>query len=274
MKKKLTDEQLKLAAQLKQERAEIRKQAVTDTIEMVLDRCAIEKEREYFRTLLGDLVNNSVIPLNLLLDLPIPAVDANKSRFDQIYDAVMTIAFPNYNQSTLKKMLGFWAEDKEKANVKIWRAVFPEKYEISHVLIRATSYQEAFGRACDYACRVSLRMYHKIPADLTIRVMFVSERAMRRKLRLRWENRLIKRFKNQFEARKFTPKEIAGARQAGLGSPKQPQYATARYAEWRDLLHLRRVNGVTKLTEIEHEVTNFQCKKRKSNKIKKKLVLP
>jgi hypothetical protein len=224
---------------------------ISKAIEACLQRFTQKKERDYFRSLLTDLIRNNIIPLSLLNTFPVLAVQAGKTRFDQVYDAVMAIAFPGYRIETLQRMLGPAAEIRK--DTKIWRAVFPERFGLSHVFLRADDYQHAFALACDYACRVSLQMFRHIPADLTIRVMFVSEKAIRRKLDMRWANRVQKRKLLQLVGRKYSSQEIAGARTAGLGKHSNPQYQIIRYIERKDRDYLMKQN-IIKTSEVESEV--------------------
>jgi len=158
--------------------------SLEDRIEACVRRMASPKERPYFRAMLADLLENNALPLDLLERIPEPPDEVGKTRFDQLYDAAMSLVFPGYREETLGRLLGPTAEDRERA--KIWRAMFPSKFGLSHVLLRAPTFQEAFALSCDYACRMSLRIYRRIPADLTVRVQFVSERAVRRMLDIRW----------------------------------------------------------------------------------------
>lgn len=225
---------------------------IVSTIERYLKRISGPKDRSYFRGLLDKIIKNNTIPIELLDTIPISVIDANKTRFDQLYDAALCLAFPKYRDITLAKLLGPNADDKN--DVKIWRVMTPDKFKISHVLIRAESYQQAFALGCDYACRMSLRIYGKIPTDLTIRVQFVSEKAIRRMLDLRWANRVQKRKQLQLIGREYTSKEIAGARLAAVGHPNQSDYSIAKYAENKDLKHLLSKKGILRISSIESEI--------------------
>ena len=222
---------------------------VQKAIEDCLKRACSPKERPQWREFLKDLVRNNAIPLELLTDLPIPASIAPRTRFDQIYAASMALAFPGYRKTTLRALLGPWDSIR---GVKVWRAVFPEKFGMAHVLIRAPSFQEAFARACDYACRASLRLWRKIPVDLTVRVMFMGEKALRRHLGLRWANRVHKRKELQLVGREFTPRQLNGARIAALGPHDDPGYAIMKYSEFKDLSKVRQ-GGAVRRSEVESE---------------------
>src|SRR5271157_1914851 len=141
-----------------------------------LKRLRCGKDAPYFRSLLEAMVYQGVIPEDLLKTLPVPAQNGGKTRFDQLYGAAMSLIFPEYREETLRRFLGPGAPIEEE---KVWRICFPEKFRVAHVFMRAGSFQQAFALGCDYACRLSLRVFGTIPADLTIRVMFVSERALR-----------------------------------------------------------------------------------------------
>ncbi len=219
-------------------------------IEKALKRCGSHKDKDYFRSILKDLIQNNSIPVELLQSLPVNAGEVGKTRFDQIFDAAMILAFPDYREETLKQFLG---ETFDK-DMRVWRVVLPEKFNITHVFIRAKSYQDAFALACDYACRVSLRLYRKIPTDLTVRVMFITEKALRRHLGMRWANRVKKRKQLQLNGREFTAKQVNGARIAALGHfSNDSNRSIAKYAEVRDLVRVRQRAGLVKLSAVELE---------------------
>jgi hypothetical protein len=161
----------------------------------------------------------------------------------------MHLTFPEYKESTLERLLGV----PTKSPTKIWRVVIPDKYEVSSVLIRADSYPQAFARACDYACRMSLRIHQRIPNDLTIRVVFMSEKALRRYLDIRWANRVKKRKQFQLEGREFTSKQINGARLVALGDPNDPYHQIIKYSELKDLQRIRESSNKVRVSEVESE---------------------
>jgi hypothetical protein len=218
-------------------------------IEECLKRMSAKKEAPYFRHLLTELIQNQAIPIKLLEQIPIPPGESGKTRFDQLYDASMALVFPGYRAATLEKLFG----GEEFKGGKIWRVLLPEKFKMVHVLIRAKNFQEAFAFGCDYACRASLRMFGSIPVDLTIRVVFMSERAIGRMLDLRWANRNNRRQKLKLVGRELTEKQINGARLIALGHPKDPKYSVAKYADKKDLDKVRKYKGLTRYSMIEHE---------------------
>lgn len=222
---------------------------IQKAVEDCLKRACSRKEAPHWREFLKDLVRNNAIPLELLTDLPIPASVAPRTRFDQIYAASMALAFPGYRKATLRALLGPWEGTR---GVKVWRVIFPEKFGMAHVLIRASSFQEAFSRACDYACRASVRLWRRVPVDLTVRVMFMGEKALRRHLGLRWANRVHKRKELQLVGREFTPRQLNGARIAALGPHGDPEYAIMKYSEFKDLDKIRH-NGKVRRSEVESE---------------------
>lgn len=222
------------------------------TIDDAIKRMAGPAEAAYFRPLLEELVRNNTIPVELLNFIPVRPVDANKTKFDQLYDAAMSLVFPSYRPETLQGLIGPHAE--VYPGLKVWRVALPEKFGVSHVLLRADSFQQAFALGCDYACRMHLRIFKKIPVDLTVRVMFMSERAIRRKIDIRWANRVVKRKQLQLETRVYTAKEMVGARNSALGRLKDQSYSIARYVETEDLKYLRQRTSVTKTSAVENEV--------------------
>jgi hypothetical protein len=225
---------------------------IIELISKCLKRISGPKDRSYFKQFLERIVENNVIPIELLETIPKSVISAKKTRFDQIYDTVTYLVFPKYRKETLKKLLGPELEIKD--DIKIWRVLLPDKFKISHVLIRANSYQQAFALGCDYACRMSLRMYGKIPTDLTIRVQFVSEKAIRRMLELRWANRVHKRKQLQLIGREYSSKEIVGARLAAVGHPIQSCYSIAKYAENKDLKKLLCKEEILRISSVETEI--------------------
>lgn len=222
---------------------------INRAIDECLKRFGTKKDAPYFRVLLQELIQNQTIPIDLLKSIPVRAQEAGKTRFDQLYDAAVALVFPGYRKDTLVRLLG---EDYEKGT-KVWRVLLPAKFDIAHVLIRAESFEQAFARGCDYACRMSLRKHGRIPVDLTLRVMFVSERALRRYLDMRWASRTHKRKQLKLVGRDLTPKQIHGARLAALGTPSQPHYKIARYAEQKDLQRVRETKGLIRESAIEAE---------------------
>ncbi len=225
--------------------------SMEEWIEMALDRFTTEKDREYFRALLTDIITKNQAPLELLNEVPDDARRIGKTRFDQIYDALINIAFPPYSTSVLKLLLGT-AENKE---VRVWRVSLPERYKVGNTLIRAYSYQDAYALACDYACRIHLRLFHEIPKDLTIRVQYMSNTALAKFLRAR---HLIRNHKSQVYrsglSREFTPTQVLGARTAALGhSHQDPQRKLAIYIDNKDMMKARLYQGMLRMVNVELE---------------------
>lgn len=221
-----------------------------EKISKAIERCGSKKDAKYFKEILEDLIKNNAIPVALLDSIPVNSGECGKTRFDQIFDAAMFLAFPQYREETLKAFLANISD----YDIKIWRVILPEKFKITHVFIRAKSYQEAFSMACDYVCRVHLRLYRQIPTDLTIRVMFIGEKALRRHLGMRWANRVRKRKTLQLKSREFTQKQVHGARIVALGhAQSDPRRSIAKYAEIRDLVRVRQKAGLVRMSTVELE---------------------
>lgn len=220
-----------------------------EALEKKLQEVTNETDREYFRTIIMDMLRNNVLPEGLLEHVPVPASVAGKTRFDQLYDAASSVAFPGYSPAVLERLLG----PDGDPDMKVWRVMLPRDFGIRHCIIRARTYQEAFGFACDYACRMSLRLYRRIPSDMTIRVQFVSDRALRRTLDIRWRNRTRKRQELNVEGRVFTQKDVQGARLAALGRPGTMEYRLAWYADRQDLLKIRRHKDQIRCSVVEYE---------------------
>lgn len=224
-------------------------QELRDAVERCIERVAGPKEATYLRVWLLELVRNHAIPISLLEYLPVSAREAGKTRFDQIYDAAMALVFPGYTKSTLERLLG----PSPRKDVKIWRVILPEKFKVAHVLIRAESFQQAFALGCDYACRTSLRTHGKVPIDMTVRVIYMTERALRRYLDLRWANRTSRRRKLKLEGRELTQRQLNGVRLFALGSSRSPHYSVARYCEHKDLDRIRLSKNLTRESAVESE---------------------
>jgi len=210
------------------------------------------KEKQYLASLLYAMVMNNAIPMGILDSVPASPSETGKTRFEQLYDAAMSVAFPGYRPETLERLLGPGAAISE--HTKVWRVIVPPRFKLAHVLIRADSFQEAFALACDYACRASLRVHGRIPADLTVRVMFVTEKAIRRRLDMRWANRVNKRRQLQLVGRVYSPKETHGARIAALGPPTDPRFRLAKYVETKDLGKIMKALGLARVSSVESEV--------------------
>jgi len=221
-------------------------------IEKCVKRFRGIKEKQYIAALLKLMLMNNSIPIELIDSIPASPSETGKTRFEQLYDAAMEVAFPGYRSETLEKLLGPNAHITEQT--KIWRVVLPPRFKLAHVLVRADSYQEAFALACDYACRASLRIHGKIPSDLTVRVMFVTEKAIRRRLDMRWANRVNKRRQLQLVGRMYSSKEIQGARLAAFGYPSNPNFRLARYVEMKDLGKISKQKKLVRVSSVESEV--------------------
>jgi hypothetical protein len=219
-------------------------------INRCLKRLRSGKDAPYFRSLLEAMVYQGVIPLDLLGTVPLPAQEAGKTRFDQLYAAAMTLVFPDYREETLRRFLG---PDAKADEGKIWRICFPEKFNLAHIFMRAETFQQAFALGCDYACRLSMRVFATIPADLTIRVMFVSERSLRRFLDMRWASKTHVRMQLKLVGREFTPRMLQGARLAALGRPSDPMHSIAKYAEIKDLGKIRKSKKLMRMSSVESE---------------------
>lgn len=233
---------------------EVDEERIETAINKCLKRFRGSKEKQYLAYLLRLMLVNNAIPVELIELIPTSPAETGKTRFEQLYDAAMSVAFPGYRQETLERLLGPKVSVTE--STKIWRVILPPKFKLAHVLIRAESYQEAFALGCDYACRASLRIHGKIPPDLTIRVMFVTEKAIRRKLDMRWANRVNKRRQLQLVGRVYSPKEIQGARLAAFGYPSHPHFQVARYLEMKDLGKIMKAKNIVRVSSVESEVFN------------------
>ena len=230
----------------------INMQAVNEAVEKVVKKFRGPNEKQYIAALLRAMLINNAIPIGLLETVPASPSEIGKTRFDQLYDAAMHVAFPSYRRETLEKLLGPEANITDQT--KIWRVILPARFKLAHVLIRADSYQEAFALACDYACRATLRVHGRVPTDLTVRVMFMTEKAIRRRLAMRWANRVNKRRQLQLIGRLYSSKEVQGARLAAFGPPSHPSFRLAKYVEAKDLGKILKTKALTRVSSVESEV--------------------
>jgi len=222
-----------------------------EAIEKCIFRMSGKKDEEYFREVLTELIKNNAIHYSILEEIPIHPAKSGKTKFDQIFDAAQKLAFPDYKINTLRRLVG----ESIDPDMKIWRVILHESFGMASVLIRANSYQDAFALACDYALRISLRLFKKIPSDISIRVMFVSERSLRRHLKVRELNRYHKRKEFKLEGREFTFKQLAGARIFALGHFKNdPRRSLARYVEKKDLDKIYEKTTLYRVSGVESEI--------------------
>lgn len=229
-------------------------------IEKCISKMKGAKDKKYFREFLEKLMVNKLVHHSLLDSFPEDPKITGKTKFDQIYDAASSLAFPGYDKSTLEKFLG---NDFDQ-EIKIWRVILPSEYGVSAVLLRASTFQDAFALGCDYACRASLRLYGEIPSDLNIRVVFVSEKALRRHLNIRSVNRKRKRNELKLKGRTHTFKQLSGARIAALGHlHEDPRRSIARYIETKDLHKIYTSKHLSRISSVESEVLLSEMKKLK-----------
>jgi hypothetical protein len=226
-----------------------------EELEEALLRCVArmgKREKDtYILGMLRDLVRNNSVPLKLLESVPADAKAAGKTRFDQVYDAAMVLAFPVYDPKVREALTG----DAKCESVRAWRVTLPKEYGVTNVTVRAGSFQEAFAMACDYACRVSLRVHRRIPDDLTVRVKLVSNQTLKRFFDIRSKNKMMKRAGRggRGTGRTFTMKQVMGARLAALGHPKgSRELSVAKYVELKDLAKVRKA-GKAKVSSIVTE---------------------
>ncbi len=224
-------------------------------IEKCVRRVTRSRDRDLFRQVLTDLVANNAIPADLLKDLPLRAQEAGKTRFDQVYEACMFLAFPPYRASLMDKMFG--PDPPEK--LRLWRVILPREFELSHVVVRAQSFQEAFALACDYACRTTLWEKRRIPEDLTIRVHYMSDRSVSQLVGVRQAVRAASRKTGSLPGRKYSPKDIMGARLVAIGRKSSGSYEIFKYAEARDIKRVLETPGLVRTSAVE--VETFRPKK-------------
>jgi len=221
---------------------------ISDAVNACVEKMASSKEQEWVREFLTNLILNDTIPLELLKLIPTRAAEVGRTRFDQIYEIAMLAAFPGYSPKVVEELT--YEQDPD---IKVWKVILPAEYKINHVMIRARSFQEAFALGCDYACRANLRVNHKIPKDLTIRVSRVSNDTMLKTIKQReWARKSKRRvFKHDawsHEGDALKDKRT-GVRIFGLGNVNT---SLIRYIDMRDLDTLR-FQDVTTTSSVENE---------------------
>lgn len=184
------------------------------------------------KRLLERLVREGSLPVESLAEIPRLPADVQKTRFDQIYDAVMYLAHPPYSQDVRVAILG---ESDPDPDVRIWRVVLPVEFGIYSLLLRAHSHPQAFARACDYVARRYVREHGKPPQTMHIQVRYVTESELRRHYKVRRVNRRRQARRRESESEfSTTDRQFYGLRSAALGSPRDPDYRVIRYMEKRD----------------------------------------
>lgn len=227
--------------------------SLEDGIGMYLSRIGTPERGKYIQELLRDMVANRCIPVELLEHIPVRAKLVGKTRFDQAYDAAMSLAFPEYSNNVRTNLTGDEKDEKTKA----WRVILPEKYGMGHAIVRATSFQEAFALGCDYACRVSLRLFRVIPSDLTVRVSFMNDLSLKRFFDIRTMNRAKKRQERKLgKNRTFTRKQILGAWLCAIGHKRGSELRSiARYVDTDDLGRVLAGTGLVRASPVVTEHT-------------------
>ncbi len=206
-------------------------------------------DREAFREILTALVENNAIPAGILTTVPQRATKAFKTRFDQLYDACMFLAFPEYRPIVKDEAFGPTASPE----MRLWRALFPKEYGLSHVILRASSFQEAFGLACDYACRLSLRERRRIPTDMSIRIQFMTDAHVARMLAIRSAVKDRTRIASNLRGRKYSAKTVIGARLVAIGRKEGNNYSIFKYAEDKDLKRIAELRAEVRVSAVEIE---------------------
>lgn len=229
---------------------ETNKEELERALKKCYERIGIREKEKYILNLLRDLVLNKSIPIELLEKIPENPKISGKTRFDQIYDASCYLAFPPYEPSVRYDL----NPESDDIQIKAWKVIFPREYGVSDIVVRASSYQEAFALGCDYACRVSLRINKKIPKDLTIRVKYVKNGSLKYFFRVRNANKIKKRAERNHTGNVLTPKQVTGAQIAALGHEKgSKNLKIARYVEVKDLLRVRTHAGLVRTSAVVTE---------------------
>jgi len=202
----------------------------------------------YVRKLLEDLLDSGSIPLQVLEEIPRLPGAVQKTRFDQIYDAVMYLAYPEYPEDVRKAILG--PEDPDPS-IRVWRVILPREFGLYNVMIRASSYPLAFARACDYVSRRHVREKRSVPQGLHFQVKYVTESELRRHFKIRRVNKR-KASKNRGDEKEFalTDRQLYGVRRAALGPSDSPDHRVIHYIEKRDNERLSQVRDGRKVLRV------------------------
>lgn len=213
-----------------------------------------EQAEELFFFMLKDLIEHRMLNVSHLEKIPTTVFKhpESKTRFDQLYDAAMNTAFPDYAEEIVQQMFGEREIQKEEKSTRLWRVILPAHHKIAHAFIRARSYQEAFAFACDYVCRASLLGFHVLPFDLTVRVQAVSEDEVREIYRLRTANNKVAARKKGFEHEKITDKQVGNSTKPHGVDPKTPEFALVKYLAARDMDNLK-LRNVVRLSALDQE---------------------
>lgn len=212
-----------------------------------------EQKYSYLEDLLRDLMKRSLFPIELLDKVPEPAYKSGITKFDQIYQAAMFFAHPQYSGYTHEQLTG----SKEPSDLRVWQVIIPPGLGPNHVLIKANSYQEAFALGCDYVCRASLRVNKKIPTDLNIRVIYVTNRELKYMLKVKDQNKLKNRRKREHQSekkktyQKFSRRQIIGATAVALGHDKKSEmYSILKYIDKKELDIIQKKFQVHRITNV------------------------
>ena len=98
-------------------------QKIDSAVEKAVKRFRGEKEKQYISMLLKLMLVNNSIPIELIESVPTSPSEVGKTRFEQLYDAAMSVALPSYRLETLEKLLG--PDTNITEQTKIWRVILP-----------------------------------------------------------------------------------------------------------------------------------------------------
>ncbi len=251
--KQESPQRLNRRAEIREEKRLMKRLEAEAEAQKVIEECVRRigrpTDRDAFREILTGLVKNNVVPISLLTTVPQRSGKAGKTRFDQIYDACMFLAFPDYKPLTRDRAFGPEAPE----DMRYWRALFPKEFGLSHVILRACSFQQAFAFACDYACRLSLREHRRIPDDLSVRIQFVSDSQAARMLDIRQAVRHRTRIASNLRGRQYSAKDIIGARLVAIGRKEGDGYSIFKYAEDKDLKRIAELRAEVRVSAVDVE---------------------
>jgi hypothetical protein len=206
------------------------------------DRISYIRDKKTLEIVLLRMIESGSLPVRSLECLPIPSSISGKSRLDQIYEMCIAWKFPPYREGTSMLI----SSDR---SIRFWKIIFPKRMKSPSILVKAKTYQEAFGMACDYSCRFSLFMTGKIPTDLTVRVKSVSDEEALKMGLLRKMNR---------KKSSSGSRHMYGIRVCAIGPKSGSDYSLFKYMELQDLKSIRVKRGETRISSVDSEFKDNQ----------------
>lgn len=220
-------------------------------LDQVLFRMADVSDKQIWFDHIHTIIKKYKVPLEKLDLIPDTAIVVGKSRFDQLYDLCCYLSHIPYKEKTLHGFLGQDLKEEDR-NIKLWRCFFNEELQIQNVIIRASSFQEAFARAADYGARVYFKLNKIIPRNMTVRVEYVRDLEVRALNLVRTANRVKTRNKKGLQSAESVERYENGLIIAALGHQSLSDYSIYKYVEKKDLKDLA-LRGIRRISHVEAE---------------------